>query len=115
MLRREAEQLALARGNSCMCPISHALMREPVVAADGHFYERVEIEKWVELKGVGVKSPKTNISLAHMLIPNHALKSMIDEAVENAVRALRAFAEAPQAVENAECECDCETHKRLRP
>ena len=83
---------------------------------DGHTYERVEIEKWVELKGVGVKFPKTNISVAHtMLIPNHALKSMIDEAVENAVRALRALAEATQAVENAECERDRETHKRPRP
>ena len=50
-----------------------------------------------------------------MLIPNHALKSMIDEAVENAVRALRALAEATQAVENAECERDRETHKRPRP
>jgi hypothetical protein len=35
MLRHEAEQLVLAQGNSCMCPISHALMREPVVAETG--------------------------------------------------------------------------------
>jgi hypothetical protein len=34
----------LAQSNSCMCPISLALMREPVVAADGHTYERVEMK-----------------------------------------------------------------------
>ncbi len=43
-LRRKAEQQVLAQSNSCMCPISLALMREPVVAADGHTYERVEMK-----------------------------------------------------------------------
>jgi hypothetical protein len=38
-----------------------------------------------------VKSPMTNESLADTrLIPNHALKANIDEAVENAMRELRA-------------------------
>ena len=30
------------------CPISHTLMRNPVVAADGFTYEKAEIEKWFE-------------------------------------------------------------------
>ena len=61
MLRSEAEQQFLAQSNSCMWPISHTLMRELVIAADGHTYERVEIEKWIRLKGGSVKS-KTNDS-----------------------------------------------------
>jgi hypothetical protein len=28
------------------CPISMEMMEDPVVAADGHSYERAEIEKW---------------------------------------------------------------------
>ena len=63
-LRREAEQQILAQSNSCMCPISLALMREPVVAADGHTYERVEIERWIQLKRDNAKSPMTNEILA---------------------------------------------------
>ena len=27
----------------CMCPISRALLRDPVIAADGHTYEREAI------------------------------------------------------------------------
>ena len=28
------------------CPISMEIMRDPVIAADGHTYERAEIESW---------------------------------------------------------------------
>ena len=28
------------------CPISMEIMRDPVIAADGHTYERAEIEAW---------------------------------------------------------------------
>jgi hypothetical protein len=90
MLRHKDEQI-LAQSNSCMCPISHALMRDPVVAADGHTYKRIEIQEWIRLKEDSVKSPMTNASLEHtMLPPNHALKANIDEAVENTMPKLRA-------------------------
>jgi hypothetical protein len=78
---------------------SNGADNDPVVAADGHTYERVEIAMWIRLKGDNVKSPKTNESLADTrLIPNHALKANIDEAVENAVYELRA------SRENGNCE-----------
>ena len=32
--------------NAFLCPISQEVMAEPVVAADGHSYEKTEIEKW---------------------------------------------------------------------
>ena len=30
----------------CYCPISHVLMADPVIAADGYSYERSAIEAW---------------------------------------------------------------------
>jgi hypothetical protein len=58
----------------------HALIelenvQDPVFAADGHTYERCEIERWLQTKST---SPLTNEVLAHkMLTPNHNLRSQI--------------------------------------
>jgi len=64
-LRRAAEKRVASQTNSFLCPIGCELMREPVMAADGHTYERVQIEEWIQRKGDSVKSPKTNERLAH--------------------------------------------------
>ena len=51
-------------------------MRDPVVAADGHSYERAEIEARFA-RGLRA-SPCTRAPLAHCeLIPNHALRDAI--------------------------------------
>ena len=39
-----------------LCPITHDLLREPVVACDGHTYERTAIEKWLRSRNI---SPMT--------------------------------------------------------
>jgi len=58
------------------CPISCEVMRVPVIAADGHTYERSCIEAW--LARGKLTSPVTNEALANdALIPNHALRSLI--------------------------------------
>ena len=94
-LRRAAEERVASQTNSFLCPIGCELMREPVMAADGHTYERVQIEEWIQRKGDSVKSPKTNERLAYtMLTPNYALNASIDEAIENVMRELR---QAPPA------------------
>jgi len=60
-----------------LCPISFALMTDPVMAMDGHTYERSSIEKWLEKYNT---SPMSNDILpAKTLIPNHNLKSQIEE------------------------------------
>ena len=66
-----------------VCPITQAIMTDPVCAADGHSYERSAIERWL---GEGnSRSPKTNLQLAHMHItPNHALLKTIRGAMEEA-------------------------------
>jgi hypothetical protein len=60
-----------------ICPITHSLFRDPVVASDGHTYERAAITDW--LKG-SHKSPMTrqNISVG-TLNPNLVIKIMADD------------------------------------
>eukprot|EP00850_Spirogloea_muscicola_P004235 SM000018S03600 [mRNA] locus=s18:263762:267619:+ [translate_table: standard] len=60
-----------------LCPITKEVMKEPVVTADGHTYERDAIARWLSERDV---SPMTNCTLLHKaLTPNHALQSMIKE------------------------------------
>jgi len=67
--------------DACTCPISHQLMRDPVVAADGHSYDRDAIERWIKVRtdaGEQPTSPCTGAALAHTdLLPNHALRNAI--------------------------------------
>lgn len=37
-----------------LCPISHELMKEPVVASDGHTYEKQAITEWIQVRMVAV-------------------------------------------------------------
>jgi Mg-chelatase subunit ChlD len=58
------------------CCITKALMFDPVIASDGHSYDRAAITTWLQHK---VISPKTNLPLtSKKLIPNRALKSAIN-------------------------------------
>mmetsp|Transcript_26722 Transcript_26722/g.39522 ORF Transcript_26722/g.39522 Transcript_26722/m.39522 type:complete len:497 (-) Transcript_26722:32-1522(-) len=60
------------------CPITGEPMREPVVAADGHTYERRAIARWLETSD---KSPLTGAVLYHKnLVPNYVLLTSIQEA-----------------------------------
>ena len=59
------------------CPISHDIMQDPVIAADGQTYEREYITMWLVNKDT---SPMTNETLANKtLTPNHALKRLIQD------------------------------------
>lgn len=61
------------------CPISLEVMRDPVMAADGHSYERAAIERWLAAHRT---SPMTGRVLPHCeLVPNHRLRAVIDEIV----------------------------------
>jgi TPR repeat protein len=54
-------------------------MVNPVIAADGHTYERQEITQWLASNNT---SPKTNLPLEHKaLIPNLSVKQQIEELV----------------------------------
>lgn len=92
LVRRAAESDVVAAQKEFMCPIGHDLMREPVMAVDGHTYDRVNIERLFALKaGETLRSPMTNAELAKTdLYPNHALKSMIERAVDAKVAEINA-------------------------
>lgn len=69
--------------NDYLCPISHEIMSDPVVAKDGHTYDRSSIEKWFKTKGKPI-SPKTNKELSsEELVPNYSLRSIIQDFKEN--------------------------------
>lgn len=74
-----SEQAALVRRFSedpseFMCPVLHSLMTDPVVAEDGHTYEREAIEAALRLRS---RSPITNTPIGDVVIPNRLLKSQI--------------------------------------
>lgn len=59
------------------CPITGEPMLDPVVAADGHTYERAAIARWLQASD---KSPLTGGILAHKeLVPNYMLLSSLQE------------------------------------
>ncbi|XP_059302005.1 U-box domain-containing protein 1-like [Lycium ferocissimum] len=60
------------------CPISLDLIRDPVIVASGHTYDRNSIAQWIYS---GHRTcPKSGQRLIHMaLIPNYALKSLIHQ------------------------------------
>jgi len=57
------------------CPISHEVMQDPVLAEDGHTYERREIENWLQRSN---RSPITNCILGPCLVPNRIVKDMLE-------------------------------------
>ncbi|RHY31659.1 hypothetical protein DYB32_003283 [Aphanomyces invadans] len=58
-------------------PITQDVLVEPVVACDGHTYERTSIQHWFRTRRT---SPVTNAVLHNTtLLPNHTLKKAIEE------------------------------------
>ena len=82
--RAEIERLKIGRGeipDHLLCGITLEIMKDPVIAADGHTYEKCAIEQWL---ATGARtSPTTNEPLASLvLLPNHAIRSAIAEEME---------------------------------
>lgn len=65
-----------------LCPITYELMREPVVAMDGHTYEKSAIEKWLKSNQT---SPRSGEPMDTITIPNMNLKKLIQDII-NEVR-----------------------------
>ncbi|KAK6786497.1 hypothetical protein RDI58_015022 [Solanum bulbocastanum] len=64
------------------CPISLDLIRDPVIVASGHTYDRNSIAQWIN--SGHHTCPKSGQRLIHMaLIPNYALKSLIQQWCED--------------------------------
>lgn len=69
------------------CPITGLPMVDPVVAADGHTYERHAIRRWFQTSN---RSPLTGAVLAHLeLVPNYSLLSSIGGLTDPAPNSLQ--------------------------
>jgi len=65
---------------SYMCPIGQDIMKDPVIAEDGHTYEKVNIETWVRKHGT---SPITRETISpSILITNRVLKGQIENFIK---------------------------------
>jgi hypothetical protein len=61
-----------------VCPITHQLMEDPVVASDGHTYERNAITQWLEKQNTSpMRIPLPNKSI----VPNILVKKMIEQNI----------------------------------
>ena len=59
------------------CPISLELMTDPVLAPDGHTYQRKEIVAWLQQNGT---SPQTRQRISvESLVPNRAIRDLIEQ------------------------------------
>jgi ankyrin repeat protein/CII-binding regulator of phage lambda lysogenization HflD len=64
----------------CFCPITQEIMQDPVIAQDGHTYERTAIQRWFDIPKR--MSPKTGATLLNIkLRPNYAMRSLIQDLV----------------------------------
>ena len=86
-LRKENKRFKAALVSSTeeyICPISHELMLDPVIAEDEGLYEREEIEKVLKMRpGRKFRSPRTGLMVGKTLIAAPSVRNSIDFAVES--------------------------------
>jgi len=75
--RKRAHEDHASVPDGFVCAITQDIMKDPVVASDGHSYERSAISRWLENHNT---SPKTNLPVrTRELIPNLDLKRAIQQ------------------------------------
>lgn len=67
---------------SFICPITHFLMVDPVLAEDGHIYEREAIQRWLSIKPISPLIPSKKIT-GKNLFPIRVIKEAIKALVES--------------------------------
>ena len=72
--------LASAVLSSVTCPISQALVVDPVMAEDGAIYERDQITKWLSSNK---RSPVTNAAMGGNLVAAQNTRSLVESLLES--------------------------------
>ncbi|CAH0374627.1 unnamed protein product [Pelagomonas calceolata] len=72
--------LASAVLSSVTCPISQALVVDPVMAEDGAIYERDQITKWLSSNN---RSPVTNAAMGARLVAAQNTRSLVESLLES--------------------------------
>ena len=87
-MKKEIEELEKVIGKrevpkEIVCPITTDIMADPVLAADGHTYERSALKAWLDKSDSEARSPSTNLKLAHkILTPNFNVRSAAERFLE---------------------------------
>jgi hypothetical protein len=76
------------------CVLTQALMKDPVVASDGHLYERETLLEWLNSaeivnRQLPFASPRGTQFSSRTLMPCHLIRSLIDEAVKEEFEKLK--------------------------
>jgi hypothetical protein len=82
-----------------VCPLTHELLIDPVVAAC-HSYQRKAFEEWVaqcRAKGLQLTSPKTGARMESHMVINRLLKHQVKEYIEARREAWRQRGEGARA------------------
>ena len=87
---------ALKTPDEYLCPIMRTLMEDPVIATDGHCYDRSAIAILLELPEEHRVSPMTQTPLGPSLVPNIALAQRITAHKEDLRLAAEVSAERAQ-------------------
>ena len=74
------QKLASAVLSSVTCPISQALVVDPVMAEDGTIYERDQITKWLSSNN---RSPVTNAAMGARLVAAQNTRSLVESLLES--------------------------------
>ena len=74
------QKLASAVLSSVTCPISQALVVDPVMAEDGAIYERDQITKWLSSNN---RSPVTNAAMGTRLVAAQNTRSLVESLLES--------------------------------
>ena len=91
-----------------VCPIKYGLPLNPVVADDGHVYERKHIEAHLSTKA---KSPVTNMEMSTRLVPafhvSNVLTALVDSGVsDERLEEWKAGKKIDSQIEVLECEIE---------
>ena len=66
-----------------ICPVSHGLMVDPVMAEDGCLYERKSIEEVIRRKGGSLRSPMTNNPMGSKIMIARNARNIIESLVSS--------------------------------
>jgi hypothetical protein len=61
-----------------LCPIMYQLFRDPVIAYDGHTYERAAIENWLENHQTSPRTGNKMVSLFSILFYTNLMTELED-------------------------------------
>jgi len=80
--------LLVELADECVCPISQSLMVDPVIAGDGHTYDRAQIETWIRQQEADGRVPATSPHTREpfqdtRLVSNMALRRTIERLVNS--------------------------------